>query len=1036
MVNVKKGKQAIQQWQAKLLLILVFMWGIITCTPITASGNNTLDVKGSMAESFQNQNKTITGLIKDEMGEPVIGASILLKGTTYGTIADLDGNFKLSYPAQSKEILVISFVGMKTIEIDVKDKKMLNIKMESDVTDLDEVVVIGYGTSSIKDLTGSVASVGAKQLSQLNTPNVSSMLQNLASGVQVSQSTGQPGETIRVRVRGATSLTGSNEPLYVIDGVPVDDPTMLDAISPNDIQSMDVLKDASAAAIYGSRAANGVVIITTKRGTEGKPSVSFNYNFTTDFQIKNFRILYGDEWRNTVRKFAEQTLVFDPSNDFAPDILDPNSGALGEANTDWFEEVNQPGYRHNVDFSVSGGNQNAKYLLSLAVLDQQGMIKGGELTRYNARISTEMNVLPILRFGLNATMSYTDQSNAGTSLFTAQGFRPDLPIYDKNGDFDISNGANPVANTYKQDNDDIYRILGTVYGEIDIWKGLKFRSSLSANVEFNQNMSFSPSFLSTRKEASGSENHYRSSKTVFDNTLSYKHEFNKNHALDAMIGVSFESYSSRSTYLSGDTYPDDDIYTNIGSATNLTRWSNGYNAYGLFSSFGRINYRLMDRYLFTFTGRYDGSSMFGSNNRYGFFPSGAFAWRISQEDFMKNLKFINDLKLRFSAGTTGTQNLTSFSNRDLYEASSYNGRPAIIHSQVGNRDIQWEKSVLYDFGVDFAFFDYKLAGSIGGYIKNTNDLIWAYAFPSSSTGGSMTMNRNVGSVTNRGIELNLTSHLVANKDWNVTLGFNLAHNKNKVTKLVSEGATKTAMEGVIVQGSSQQVLAVGYPMGAFLGYEHNGVIQNWDRVNELNAYAKEHGQDYYDGMLLKPGNLELVDKDGNGKIENYDRVIIGSPDPAVFGGFTANVNYQRFTLFANFGYQIGGLKLYNKAIQNLPGQLSGLVDYGLNDRWSPENPGAKYPALYIGEGVSDFTELELFNASFLRLQEVRLSYDLPLGKVVKGQVFVSATNLFTITSYPGTDPATVSTGSNYGGNIETSAYPGFRSLSVGLKFNL
>ena len=246
---------------------------------------------------------------------------------------------------------------------------------------------------------------------------------------------------------------------------------MLDAISPNDIQSMDVLKDASASAIYGSRAANGVVIITTKRGTEGKPSVSFNYNLTTDFQIKNFRILYGDEWRNTVRKFTEQTLVFDPSNEYAPDILDPNSGALGTANTDWFNEVKQAGLRHNVDFSVSGGNKNAKYLLSLAVLDQQGMVKGGDLTRYNARISTELNVLPILRFGINATMSYTDQSNAGTSLFAAQGYRPDMPIYDESGDFDLTTGSpNPVANTYNQDNDDIYRLLGTVYGEVDIIK--------------------------------------------------------------------------------------------------------------------------------------------------------------------------------------------------------------------------------------------------------------------------------------------------------------------------------------------------------------------------------------------------------------------------------------------------------------------------------------------------------------------------------------------------------------------------------------
>lgn len=1017
----------------RALPFLMALSGSVCLTPLWASEA----VKPSEEVLVQAQKKKISGVVKDETGEPVIGASVLIKGSMYGVITDIDGKFELSCPIKSSDVLVVSFVGMKTVEQPVGNNTKFNVVMHAAATDLEEIVVVGYGTSSVRDLTGSVASIGAKQLDQLNTTNVSSMLQNLASGVQVAQGTGKPGETVRVRVRGATSLTGSNEPLYVIDGVPIDDPTMLDAISPNDIQSMDVLKDASAAAIYGSRAANGVVIITTRKGTEGKPTVNFNYNFTIDSQIKNFRILYGDEWRETVRKFAEQTLVFDPSNDYAPDILDPESGALGTANTDWFKEVYQPGFRHNVDLSVSGGTQKAKYMLSLAILDQQGMIKGGDLTRYNTRISTELSVLPILRFGLNATMSYTDQSNAGTSLFSAQGYRPDRPIYDDKGEFDLTDGSpNPVANTYQVDNDDIYRVLGTVYGEVDIIKGLKFRSSLSANVEFNQNLSFSPSFLSNRKEASGSENHFRSSKTVFDNTLSYNYTFNKNHVLDAVAGVSFEKYTSRSTYLSGSDYPDDEIYTNIGSATKLNSWSNGYNAYGLFSSFGRINYKLMNRYLFTFTGRYDGSSMFGANNRYGFFPSGAFAWRVSEEDFMKGLKFINDLKLRFSTGVTGTQNLTSFSNRDLYEAGSYNGRPAIIHSQVGNRDIRWEKSVLYDFGLDFALWDYKLSGSIGGYIKNTNDLIWAYSFPSSSVGGSMTMNRNVGAVTNRGVEVNLTSHLLDTKDWGVSLMFNISHNKNKVTRLVSEGATKTAMDGVIVHGSGNQVLAEGYPMGAFLGYEHNGIIQNQERVDELNAYAVSKGQSYYDGNTLKPGNLELVDKDGNGKIESYDRVILGSPDPDVYGGFTANVRYKQFVLFANFGYQIGGLKLYNKAIQNLPGQLCGLIDYGLDDRWSPENPNATLPALYIGEGVPDFTNLELFDASFLRLQEVRLTYDLPLGKVVKGQCFVSATNLFTITSYPGTDPATVSTGSNYGGNYETSSYPGFRSFSVGIKFNL
>jgi TonB-linked SusC/RagA family outer membrane protein len=399
----------------RALPFLMALSGSVCLTPLWASEA----VKPSEEVLVQAQKKKISGVVKDETGEPVIGASVLIKGSMYGVITNIDGMFELSCPIKSSDVLVVSFVGMKTVEQPVGNNTKFNVVMHAAATDLEEIVVVGYGTSSVRDLTGSVASIGAKQLDQLNTTNVSSMLQNLASGVQVAQGTGKPGETVRVRVRGATSLTGSNEPLYVIDGVPIDDPAMLDAISPNDIQSMDVLKDASAAAIYGSRAANGVVIITTRKGTEGKPTVNFNYNFTIDSQIKNFRILYGDEWRETVRKFAEQTLVFDPSNDYAPDILDPESGALGTANTDWFKEVYQPGFRHNVDLSVSGGTQKAKYMLSLAILDQQGMIKGGDLTRYNTRISTELSVLPILRFGLNATMSYTDQSNAGTSLFSA-----------------------------------------------------------------------------------------------------------------------------------------------------------------------------------------------------------------------------------------------------------------------------------------------------------------------------------------------------------------------------------------------------------------------------------------------------------------------------------------------------------------------------------------------------------------------------------------------------------------------------------------
>ena len=984
-------------------------------------------------------------VLSAENDEPVIGASILVKGANASTITDTDGKFTIKIPAGASRTLVISYIGMEKQEVFARNGMV--VKLNSADHTLDDVVVVGYQTIRKEAKTGSIATVDGDDLASIPETSVDKMLSGKMAGVSVSSSNGQPGSVATIRVRGTSSIGAGNNPLYVVDGIPVESGDVgglsnsmnaIALINASDIASVTVLKDAAAASIYGSRAANGVVIVTTKKGVEGsKPTVNFNYNVTTDVQIKNFRILYGDEWRETVRRFAKETLVYDPSNQYALEILEPNSTALGSANTNWFDEVKQTAIRHNADLTVSGGSKVSKYLISLSIFDQQGMVKGGDLSRYNARVSTEMNVLPILRFGINANMSYTDQDNAGTSLFSAQGYRPDMPIYNDNGEFDMSTGqANPVANTYKKNHDNIYRIMGTVYGEVDIWKGFRFRSSLSGNLQFTENNSFSPSFLSTRNEASGSEYHYKYSKTVFDNTLNYNYEFNKNHVLDAVAGISFERGISRSTRMNGQTYPDNDIYTNLGSAASISSWSNGYNASGLFSSFARINYKLMERYLFTFTGRYDGSSMFGSNNRYGFFPSGAIAWRISQEKFMKNLTFINDLKLRASVGTTGTQNLTSFSNRDLYEATSYNNLSAIIHKQVGNRDIRWEKSTQYDLGLDFALFDYRLTGSISGYIKDTKDLIWSFDFPPSATGGSMQMNRNIGALTNRGIEINLVGRVLSTKDWNLDLTLNMSHNKNKVTKLVEEGRAQSAMD-VVVQGSyADQVLAVGYPMGAFHGYEYAGIIQDQARIDELNAYAKSKGQSYYDGNSLKPGHLEIKDLNGDGIINYNDRVIIGNPDPDLFGGLTANLSYKQFSLFANFGYQIGGLKIYNKTLQNLPGQLTGLIDYGLNDRWSDTNKNAKYPALYIGDGVPRLTDHELFNASFFRLQEVRLTYNLPLNKVIKGQLFVSATNLFTLTSYPGTDPATVNSNSNYGGNYETSTYPGFRSFSAGLKINL
>ena len=1007
-----------------------------------------LNIMGLQVSYAQADAIRVSGHVTDESDEALMGVTVLLKGSSIGVVSDLDGNFTLQVPS-AKSVLVFKYVGYAPQEITVGSQHMLRVKLKEDTKNLEEVVVVGYGTSKAKDITGSVSTISAKEIQNINTTNVSSLMQNLASGVLVTQNTGKPGETVRVRVRGATSLSGSNEPLYVIDGLPVDDPSALDILSPSDIQSMDVLKDASASAIYGSRAANGVVIITTRKGKSGKkPTLSLNYSATVDTQIENFKILYGDQWRAKIRQFARETLVHDPSNKTALSVLDEESGYLGTANTNWFNEVKQPAWRHNFDASVSGGGAQNRYFVSFSALDQKGMVIGDDLTRYNARMNLDVDVLPILRFGTNVTLSYTDKNASGTSMFSAQGYRPDIDVYDENGDFVmINNSANPVANTYKKDNTDSYRMFGTAWGEVDIYKGLKFKSSLSVSQDFSFRETFSPSFLSSSNKASGSEYKYQAYKTVFDNVFSYNTKLGESHVIDAIAGMSFESFEGKSTSIYGSNYALDKIFTNIGSASEITasNVSNGYNAKGLTSFFVRANYRYADKYLFTFTSRYDGSSMFGAENRYGFFPSGAFAWRLSQEDFLRGLTWLDDLKIKLSAGTTGIQNLSSFSNRDLYSSSSYMDLPALVHSQIANREIRWEKSTLYDAGIDFSFLNQRLRGNFGAYIKDTKDLIWGFSFPTSTAGGSM--NRNVGSVSNKGFELSLTGVLIQRKDMNWDLTLNLAHNKNKVTYLVPEGSIDNA-SGLKIHGTGTQVLAQGYPMGSFFGFKYNGIIQSKERITELNRYATEvintangfkpGDKDYkdytYDGNTLKPGMLEYTDMNGDGKIDDKDRVLLGSPDPKVFGGIISNFNYKGFTVFASFGYQIGGLKAYGKTLQNLPSQLTGLVDYGLNDRWSESNKDAKYPALYLEEGVGRMNTLQLHDASYFRLQELRLAYDLPRYAGIRAQIFASGSNLFTITKYPGTDPATVN-GGIYGGNYESS-YPGIRSFSFGLKLNL
>ena len=980
-------------------------------------------------------------------------------------ITDIEGNFALD--AKQGDIIVISYIGMKSAEVKVPANGQIRVMLKEDSQLMDEVVVTGYGDFKKATYTGSASVLNTDKLESLPVVSVAQMMEANIPGLSSVASSSQPGSKATVRVRGIASMNASTEPLYVLDGVPVASRDMsglsanasagglglIETLNPADIESITVLKDAASASLYGAKGSNGVILITTKKGKEGKMRVSMQATYGITDIAYNYRpIMGGEERRELIYEgFVNYRLNQGDSEAeakaYADGQIDNYAARPANGYADWEDALLKKGHQQDYSLSVSGGNEKSNFIGTLGYTNQTGISINSGMERFTGRIDANSKWNKF-EYGMNATFSWTRNKHTPEGQYYASALysskyqlTPSIPIYNEDGSyhtgFQNNGGINPLyENSVDSNYARLARTMASAKAAYHILDGLKLSTIFTVDYSLNKDFFFySPDGKDGEAtQGSGQMMMIERMSYTSQTNLAYNKTFGK-HNINAVLAYEVMKYDYEDMYGEKQVYGQT-LNPSLDNGAKPADLTNTRQEDAMVSYVGSLNYGYNDKYYAGFSFRRDGSSRLAPDTRWGNFWAVSASWRLSQENFMKNLTFINDLKLRASVGTTGTQNLTSFSNRDLYEATSYNNLSAIIHKQVGNRDIRWEKSTQYDLGLDFALFDYRLTGSISGYIKDTKDLIWSFDFPPSATGGSMQMNRNIGALTNRGIEINLVGRVLSTKDWNLDLTLNMSHNKNKVTKLVEEGRAQSAMN-VVVQGSyADQVLAVGYPMGAFHGYEYAGIIQDQARIDELNAYAKSKGQSYYDGNSLKPGHLEIKDLNGDGIINYNDRVIIGNPDPDLFGGLTANLSYKQFSLFANFGYQIGGLKIYNKTLQNLPGQLTGLIDYGLNDRWSDTNKDAKYPALYIGDGVPRLTDHELFNASFFRLQEVRLTYNLPLNKVIKGQLFVSATNLFTLTSYPGTDPATVNSNSNYGGNYETSTYPGFRSFSAGLKINL
>lgn len=979
--------------------------------------------------------KNISGVVKDETGEPVIGANVVVKGTTNGTVTDMNGRYSLEVPEGG--VLQISYIGYNTQEVKVGSGDVVNVSLREDSEALDEVVVIGYGTVKKSDLTGAVGSVQMKDVSQVGITSADRALQGQIAGVQVNARTGQPGESMMIRVRGSNSLAGGNEPLYVIDGMPVE--KMNSDINPEDILSMEVLKDASSTAIYGSRGANGVVMITTKRGRTGDTVLEYNGYVGVSSLRKKLDLLGKDDYIAMVNEVSQ--------NDGNGIAITPEQAAL-LPNNDWQDLAYQTALTHSHQVSVSGGTDKTKLYSSLNYMNQEGIIKGSDYNRFALRINGDQKLARNL--SLNASIAYsygtqnTANSNAdgwGAIAYTAMVMAPIQEIRDADGKYTNFSGTpwggtNPVgmAELYKNKtvNSRLLANMSLIYEIID---GLTFRVNAGAEVNAGSSDRYIPIGLSAGGKLDGDASKSKSNyyTIINENILTYDKRFNKNHALNLMGGVTFQTYQYNDLGGSGTGFLRDVYETNnLGVASTPGTPSSGYSDYRMASFLGRANYNLMERYLLTVTARYDGSSKFSKNHKFAFFPSAALAWRLSEENFMQDIDWLSNLKLRASIGQTGNQSISPYQTfARLGTSGPIFGDGKDIGfglSSMANDDLKWETTTQTDIGVDFGFFSNRLNIGFDYYWKQTRDLLYNATLPPSS--GYSSMLRNLGRIDNKGFEISInTINMKGKVNW--TTNLNITSNKSVVKDLGSDVyGNKIQRIDAPIGGGNWFPLFVGKAPFQLYGYEIEGIYQT-DEEARLNGEATK-----------KAGDYRYKDTDGKAGITTGDKTIIANTQPKFTFGLTNIINWNNFELSFLVIGSIGGdiVNEFNKSITNIGGTWNIRKDVWEN-HWTPENPNAKYARASVATkdylAFGDPSSVWVENGSYLRFKDIKLAYTLPSqwfagSRKPNISVYLSGQNLITITSYSHYDPEASWTSSAVNG-WDRGVYPSAKSFTLGLQ---
>lgn len=1004
------------------------------------------------ALSVFGQQRTVTGTVTDAAdGKSVPGVTIIGKGSTIGTTTDISGNYTLKIN-ESIKVLVFTFIGMKTIEVPVGTSNVINVQLESEAVSLEEVVVIGYGSVKKSDLTGSVASIRTDDLRKIPVNSLDQGIQGKVSGVQVTQLSSQPGGAMSLRIRGGNSIMAGNEPLYVIDGVLIESqvnmswigsPSQngLSSVNPGDIESMEILKDASATSIYGARGANGVVLITTKRGKSGKDNITFETYFGMQYKARDITVMNASDFATLYDEAGANAAT----SAYVPLYPDPESLGSG---TDWQSEIYQNAPIQNYQLNFSGSNEKTTYAISAGYYKQGGIIVGSDFKRYSFRLNLDRKVSEKLLVGSNLSFTQTSSNTVPTDtpggffpgvVNTALIFNPVLPVYDETGQYTLTDPNadgwldNPVAVTRDVEAiDKVNRFLGNAFLEYSILKDLKFKTSLGVDIYHSDQDMYTPSYIFSGSFNGGQARYATTSlqNNIFENLLTYNKEWQNKHRINALAGFTFQKNTSRTFIDIATGFPNDVLgYYGIANATNIPTIMTGFSESSVVSYLSRINYSLKDKYLFTVTGRVDGSSKFGANNRYAAFPSAAFAWRASEEDFLKGIKQISSLKLRMSYGVSGNDRIMNYAyirtlSSSVYYFNNSYAASGFAPANPGNDNLKWETTQQADIGLDISFIQNRIGVTLDYYNKKTSDLLYYFNLP--YTTGYSSYLKNIGELRNTGFEFAInTVNFVGDFKWNTTA--NISFNKNEILDLngidmyVNNDTYKLKI-------GNWAVIREGEEMGSFYGLVSDGIWQTAD-ADKAAVYGAE------------PGDFKYVDQNNDGKINVDDQGIIGHALPDFTWGMSNNFSYKSFSLDVFLQGSQGNQLLNSNRFELESGNGLSNASTKLLDRWTPENPSNLYPRANRNADYLHMSTRYLEDGSYIRIKTITLSYDLPKKwmeslKMRQFKVYVTGQNLFTFTKYSGFDPEVGSFGmDNTRMGYDYGSYPSVRTIILGASIN-